>query len=108
LSLLRLNLGEAPGEGHFFSTPFFRSAAIQLQGGASGIASVQSKIRYAPFKDAANQGGYFHTTYCDPPTPTPGKDLVPLACHPAFVFSVAVTADGWRAVRPKKRSTAKP
>ncbi len=60
----------------FFPMPFFRSAAIQLQGADSAIAGVQWKIRFAPFKDAANQVGYFHATYRDHPTPTPGKDLV--------------------------------
>ncbi len=60
----------------FFPMPFFRSAAIQLQGAASAIAGVQWKIRYAPFRDAANQVGYFHATYRDHPAPTPGKDLV--------------------------------
>lgn len=61
----------------YFPMPFFRSARVELAGAGQGaIADVRWKVRYAPYKDAANQVGYFHATYRDHPSPVPGKDLV--------------------------------
>ena len=40
------------------------------------IAGVEWSVRYAPFKDPANQVAYFHATYRDHPISEAGKDLV--------------------------------
>jgi hypothetical protein len=60
----------------YFPMPFFRSARVELGGPGAAIAGVQWSVRYAPFKDPPNQVGYFHATYRDHPSPTPGQDLV--------------------------------
>ena len=59
----------------YFPMPYFRSAKIELQG-TDAVADIQWKLRYAPFKEAPNQVGYFHATYRDHRTPERGKDLV--------------------------------
>lgn len=61
----------------YFPMPFFRTARIELGGtGMSAVAGVKWGVRYAPFRDPANQVGYFHATYQDHPSPKPGHDLV--------------------------------
>ncbi|HCC57772.1 MAG TPA: hypothetical protein DEQ47_11010 [Solibacterales bacterium] len=60
----------------YFPMPFFRSAKIELNGGGAEFTGIRWKVRYAPFKGAANQVGYFHATYRDHPRPEPGHDLV--------------------------------
>ena len=60
----------------YFPMPFFRSARIQLVSGGQQIDGVEWQVRSMPLRQAANQLAYFHATYRDFPTPTPGKDLV--------------------------------
>jgi D-arabinan exo alpha-(1,3)/(1,5)-arabinofuranosidase (non-reducing end) len=60
----------------YYPMPFFRSARIELAGAGKAVTDLRWKIRIAPFRDPANQVGYFHATYRDHPTPQPGKDLV--------------------------------
>jgi hypothetical protein len=60
----------------YFPMPFFRSARIELGGAGAAIPGVKWAIRHAPFKDPANQVGYFHATYRDHPQPERGHDLV--------------------------------
>jgi hypothetical protein len=61
----------------YFPMPFFRSAKIELVGpGDKAITGIEWNVRYAPFKSAPNQVGYFHATYRDHPNPALGKDLV--------------------------------
>jgi hypothetical protein len=61
----------------YFPMPFFRAARIELVGtGVSPVTGVKWSVRYAPFRDPANQAGYFHATYRDHPSPKPGYDLV--------------------------------
>jgi hypothetical protein len=60
----------------YFPMPFFRSARLELAGAQTAVADVRWKIRFAPFRDPANQVGYFHATYRDHPAPVAGKDLV--------------------------------
>jgi Protein of unknown function (DUF2961) len=61
----------------FFPMPFFHSARIELTGpGTTSIRDVKWSVRYAPFKDAANQVGYFHATYRNFPSPQAGHDMV--------------------------------
>jgi hypothetical protein len=60
----------------YFPMPFFRAALMELVGDGSAVSDVRWKVRFAPFRDPANQAGYFHATYRDHPTPEAGKDLV--------------------------------
>ena len=61
----------------YFPMPFFRSAKVELGGsGDKAISGIEWNVRYAPFKGAPNQVGYFHATYRDHPYPALGKDLV--------------------------------
>ena len=60
----------------YFPMPFFRSARLELSGAGTAVEDVRWKVRVAPFRDPANQVGYFHATYRDHPAPVPGKDLV--------------------------------
>ncbi|MEO8026664.1 MAG: DUF2961 domain-containing protein [Bryobacteraceae bacterium] len=61
----------------YIPMPFFKSARIELAvANGEPIRDVQWRVRYAPFKDAPNQVGYFHATYQDHPTPEAGKDVV--------------------------------
>jgi hypothetical protein len=60
----------------YFPMPFFRSARVELIGAGAPISGVQWKVRFAPFKDPANQASYFHATYRDHPTSELGKDLL--------------------------------
>jgi hypothetical protein len=60
----------------YFPMPFFRSARMELIGASTAISDVEWKVRTAPYRDAANQVGYFHATYRDHAAPEKGKDLV--------------------------------
>jgi Protein of unknown function (DUF2961) len=60
----------------YFPMPFFRSARVSLSGVAEHrISDVRWSVRYASFKGAPNDVGYFHATYRDHPAPEMGKDL---------------------------------
>jgi hypothetical protein len=56
--------------------PFFRSAAIELDGVDGDVTDVRWSVRHAPFRDPPNHVGYFHATYRDHPSPEIGRDLV--------------------------------
>jgi Protein of unknown function (DUF2961) len=58
----------------YLPMPFFRSARIQLVGGGQQIDGVEWQVRSVPLQEPA--AAYFHATYRDFPTPTPGQDLV--------------------------------
>jgi hypothetical protein len=60
----------------FLPMPFQRSARIELVGGGAAVPGVTWQVRSTPYTDAPNEVGYFHATYVDHGTPTPGKDLV--------------------------------
>jgi hypothetical protein len=60
----------------YFPMPFFQSARIELINPTDTPLLVDWSVRYAPFKDAPSQVGYFHATYRDHANPEPGKDLV--------------------------------
>ncbi len=61
----------------YFPMPFFRSARVELEGGGQKeIRGIEWRVRYAPFRDAPTDAGYFHATYRDHPAPELGKDLV--------------------------------
>jgi len=60
----------------YFPMPFFHSARVELIGTVAAVGDIEWKVRSAPYRDAANQVGYFHATYRDHATPEPGKDLV--------------------------------
>jgi hypothetical protein len=60
----------------YFPMPFFRSARIQLVGGGQPIDGVEWQVRSVPLQEPASELAYFHATYRDFPTPTPGQDLV--------------------------------
>jgi hypothetical protein len=59
----------------YFPMPFFRSARIEIaaQDAVSGVAW---EVRTQPYSDPPSWVGYFHATYRDQGTPTPGQDLV--------------------------------
>jgi hypothetical protein len=59
----------------YFPMPFFRHAHVELLGGGSGVASVAWEVRMQPYNGPTNWVGYFHATYADQGTPTPGVDL---------------------------------
>lgn len=60
----------------YFPMPYFTSAHIELVGAGTAVAGVMWNVRTVPLKEAANTVSYFHATYRDFPTPTPGHDLV--------------------------------
>jgi len=60
----------------YFPMPFFRSARMELIGADKDVRDIEWKVRTKPYRDAANQAGYFHATFRDHATPEPGKDLV--------------------------------
>jgi hypothetical protein len=61
----------------YFPMPFFQSARIELVGnGETSVPKVTWSVRQAPLRESPRQVGYFHATYRDQGTPTPGKDLV--------------------------------
>jgi hypothetical protein len=60
----------------YFPMPFFRSARIELAGAGKQVSGVQWYIRTLPLRESPDRLAYFHATYRDTPTPTPGKDLI--------------------------------
>jgi hypothetical protein len=62
----------------YFPMPFHRSAQILLIGrsGTPAIRDVNWSVRHHPLRENAAYAAYFHATYKDHGTPTPGKDLV--------------------------------
>jgi Protein of unknown function (DUF2961) len=60
----------------YFPMPYFRSARIELAGAGEAIQPVAWQVRSMPLREPANQLAYFHATYRDFPTPTPGEDMV--------------------------------
>ena len=60
----------------YFPMPFQRSAHLELVGGASALSNLAWEVRTVPSTDPPNHMGYFHATYHDQGTPTPGDDLV--------------------------------
>jgi hypothetical protein len=62
----------------YFPMPFFSSAEIELLAGKVPLPDVTWRLRTVPLTDARDGIGYFHATYTDHVTPTPGQDLVVL------------------------------
>jgi hypothetical protein len=60
----------------YFPMPFFKSAHIELVGASEAVKGIEWSIRTLPLAEPKNQLGYFHATYHDIPTPTPGEDMV--------------------------------
>jgi hypothetical protein len=60
----------------YFPMPFFQSMHIELVGADIAIPEISWRVLYEPYLDPPNHVAYFHATYADHPTPTPGKDLV--------------------------------
>ncbi|MBZ5565548.1 MAG: DUF2961 domain-containing protein [Acidobacteriia bacterium] len=60
----------------YFPMPFFRSAHIEMNGAERPIPGIRWRVRYVPYRDAANYVAYFHASYRDHQQPEPGKDLV--------------------------------
>jgi hypothetical protein len=61
----------------FFPMPFFKSATITLhQLDPAWQGEVEASLWHEPLGTAPNHNGYFHATYRDHQTPTPGHDLV--------------------------------
>ncbi|SNT40512.1 Protein of unknown function [Granulicella rosea] len=60
----------------YFPMPFFRSARIELVGAGEPIRDVRWTTRTMPLGTSPTRSSYFHATYRDIPTPTPGEDMV--------------------------------
>jgi hypothetical protein len=60
----------------YFPMPYFKSARIELVSAGQTVNGVEWSLRALPSNQPANQLAYFHATYRDDPTPTPGEDLV--------------------------------
>jgi hypothetical protein len=60
----------------YFPMPFFKSAVIELVGADQAVSGVEWSVRTLPLSEPRSQLGYFHATYHDFPTPTPGEDMV--------------------------------
>jgi hypothetical protein len=60
----------------YFPMPFFHSARVELVNEGAAVPVVAWSARTQPYRDPTNWAGYFHATYVDHGTPTPGKDLV--------------------------------
>ena len=60
----------------YFPMPFFRSARIELVGTDTAIPGLRWSVRSVPYRDPANEVGYFHATYRDFPTPVKYQDMV--------------------------------
>jgi hypothetical protein len=60
----------------YFPMPFFQSARIELAGAGQAVEGVEWTARSLPLREPKSQLAYFHATYRDFPTPTPGEDLV--------------------------------
>ena len=62
----------------YFPMPFFTTASIELVAGDAPLPGVTWRVRTAPLDDPPDSVGYFHATFRDHGTPTPGQDLVVL------------------------------
>jgi hypothetical protein len=60
----------------YFPMPFQRTAHVELVGGPQGALAVSWEARSVSYADPPNAVGYFHATFADHGTPTPGRDLV--------------------------------
>jgi hypothetical protein len=60
----------------YFPMPFSKNAHLEISGGPAALTGVGYEVRSMPFEDPSNWVGYFHATYRDHATPTPGHDLV--------------------------------
>lgn len=61
----------------YWPMPFFKSARIELENrGGEALEGIACEVRTVPYRDEANEVGYFHATYSDHPRPTIGKDVV--------------------------------
>jgi hypothetical protein len=60
----------------YFPMPYFRSARIELVGAGQPVNGVDWQIRSMPSHELPSHLAYFHATYRDIPTPTPGRDTV--------------------------------
>ena len=75
---LPVNVRFADGRIYFacyFPMPFFRSARLELVGGAQPVNSVAWSLRLKALHGAQRDQAYFHATYTDFPQPAPGRDL---------------------------------
>jgi hypothetical protein len=59
----------------YFPMPFFRSAQVELLASAA-VPGVTWETRTQPYAGPANWASYFHATFVDQGTPTPGQDLL--------------------------------
>jgi hypothetical protein len=59
----------------YFPMPFFRSARVEIVA-QDAVPGVAWEVRTQPYTDPPSWVGYFHATYRDQGTPTPGQDLV--------------------------------
>ncbi|WP_165252887.1 DUF2961 domain-containing protein [Paludisphaera soli] len=60
----------------YFPMPYFRSARFELVGTDDAEpVDVRWSIRREPYDGPPNHVGYFHASYVDHPSPTPGEDL---------------------------------
>jgi Protein of unknown function (DUF2961) len=60
----------------YFPMPFARSAHVELVTAEAAPVAVTWHARTEPRTGPTNWAGYFHATYVDHGTPTPGRDLV--------------------------------
>jgi hypothetical protein len=60
----------------YFPMPYFRSAKFELVNRDARNLDLKYAIRSEPQREAPNHLAYFHATYRDHPSPTPGQDLV--------------------------------
>jgi Protein of unknown function (DUF2961) len=62
----------------YFPMPFSSSAEIEIVAGSVALPPLTWRIRTVPLADSPDAVGYFHATFRDHGTPTPGEDLVVL------------------------------
>lgn len=60
----------------YFPMPYFKSARIEIVSSGQPVDGVDWSARTLASTQPANQLSYFHATYRDHPSPTPGEDLV--------------------------------
>jgi hypothetical protein len=59
----------------YFPMPFQARARVSLAGGGVAVPNLRVEVRTVPYADPANWVGYFHASYVDHGSPTPGVDL---------------------------------
>ncbi|MCC6491835.1 MAG: DUF2961 domain-containing protein, partial [Pirellulales bacterium] len=60
----------------YWPMPFFEHAHVELQNRTQRpLAGIRYEVRTVPYPDSPSHVGYFHATYTDNPSPTPGADL---------------------------------